>query len=91
MESKTMQQGKPPAHKVISGTGHQPAGQIVNPLPDGMVYRGPKRLGDIIDRVVKTDPYHLKDTQDKSEEYTKGYIDGKAEGFKEGIAWAKGR
>ncbi len=69
-----------PAHKDTVN----PPGQIVNPIPA-------KRLGDIIDRVVKTDPYYLKDTQDKSEEYIKGYIDGKAEGFKEGIAWPRGK
>lgn len=75
-----------PAHKNTVN----PPGQIVNPIDRS------KTIGGIIDRVRRDDPIETVMSKETSEQirqraYAAGFIDGKKEGFAEGIAWVKGK
>ena len=63
-----------------------PPGQWVNPMM--------KTLGEIIDATKRADALVLEPKTIPTEHdrgYAEGFIDGKAEGFREGLEWARGR
>lgn len=70
---------------------NNPPGQIVSDYFDlGTKTKPilpPKKLGDVIDRVRRSEP--LDNTYERG--YSEGFIDGKKQGFQEGLEWARGK
>lgn len=50
-----------------------------------------KTLGSIIDRIQRSEGSIKTIEQAREEGYAAGFVDGKKEGFAEGIAWVKGK
>ncbi len=50
-----------------------------------------KTLGSIIDRIQREEGSIKTPEQYRQEGYVQGFVDGKKEGFAEGIAWIKGK
>ena len=68
-----------------------PPGQIVNPVPKQDYPKSVLKLGDIIDRIQRSEGSIKTLEESRQEGYAQGFVDGKKEGFKEGIAWIKGQ
>jgi flagellar biosynthesis/type III secretory pathway protein FliH len=49
------------------------------------------KLGDIIDRIQRSEGSIKTLEEARQEGYLEGFADGKKEGFAEGIAWIKGK
>jgi len=72
-----------------------PPGQIVNPPPVqySEVIPRSKTLGSIIDRIAREEgvvSLEEKLKEAKQQGYAEGFIDGREQGFKDGLAWVKG-
>jgi hypothetical protein len=48
-------------------------------------------VGDYVIRALESEQRLSNPPPAMSDEYVKGFIDGKAEGFKEGVAWLRGK
>jgi flagellar biosynthesis/type III secretory pathway protein FliH len=76
-----------PAHKDTTN----PPGQIVNHIESNIPRS--KTLGSIIDRIAREEgivSLEEKLKEAKQQGYAEGFIDGREQGFKDGIAWVKG-
>jgi flagellar biosynthesis/type III secretory pathway protein FliH len=76
-----------PAHKDTTN----PPGQIVNRIESNIPRS--KTLGSIIDRITREEgiaTLEQKLKEAKQQGYAEGFIDGREQGFKDGIAWVKG-
>lgn len=77
----------PAQHNTIN-----PPGQVVNPIPkQDYENKSVLKLGDIIDRIQRSEGSIKTLEEARQEGYAQGFVDGKKEGFKEGIAWIKGQ